>query len=286
MIRLVLLLAALSQIAPAQVFPPFRILGNLYYVGDDDLASYLITTPKGDILINTGFEYSVPEIRARMKTLGFKFTDIKILLTTHAHSDHVGGMGTMRKQTGAKMLAIEQEVELLETGGKTDYLFGSDGWFNPVKVDRVFKDRDKIELGGTELTAYLTPGHTRGSVSYGWDIVENGKTYHVLIANLPSINPGTVLVKNRTYPKIADDYEKTFRLLDSLPCDVFLSSHISQFHLQAKYRPGMPYDPERLVDPSGLRQALARLYEKFLKEMDDQLTEEQAIQDRKHFKNQ
>src|SRR5580700_2734141 len=164
MARFLMLLAALPLFAatPPHVFPPFRIISNVYYVGDEDLCSYLITTPKGNILINTGYVFSVPEIQARMKILGFKYSDIKILLITHAHSDHAAGMALVKKQTGAKMMAIEQEVPLIESGGKTDYLFGSSGWFDGVKVDRVFKDGDKIELGGTELTAHLTPGHTQG----------------------------------------------------------------------------------------------------------------------------
>jgi metallo-beta-lactamase class B len=185
-------------------FPPIRIIGNLYYVGDNDLASYLIVTGKGSILINTGFEFSVPEIRARVEKLGFQFSDISILLVTHAHSDHAAGLAAMKRLTGAKMLAIDEETPLLESGGKTDYLFGSSGWFPPVKVDRTFQDGDKIELGDTALTAHLTPGHTKGSVSYSLEITENGRSYHVLIANLGTINEGTALLHNSQYPKIAE----------------------------------------------------------------------------------
>ncbi len=159
MLRVLLLLGALPLLAPAQrIFPPLRIIGNVYYVGDNDLASYLITTPKGSILINTGYEYSVPEIRSRIGTLGFKYSDIKILLVTHAHSDHAAGEAAVKRQTHAQMLAMAEEAPLLETGGKTDYLFGNSGWFPPVKVDRTLHDGEKIELGGTVLTAYLHPG--------------------------------------------------------------------------------------------------------------------------------
>jgi metallo-beta-lactamase class B len=256
MMRFLLLATAFASLASAALFPPLRIVGNVYYVGDDDLASFLIVTPKGDILVNTGFEYSVEEIRARMKTLGFKITDIKILLVTHAHSDYAAAMATMKRVTGAKLMAIEEETPLLESGGKTDYLFGSSGWFPPVKVDRQFKDGDKIELGGTALTAHLTPGHTKGSVSYSMDVAESGRTYHVLIANLGSINPGTEFLHNERYPKIREDYAATFRIQKELPCDVFLASHASQFGLLAKWKPGMPYDPERFVDPEGYRRAV------------------------------
>jgi metallo-beta-lactamase class B len=267
------------------LFPPIHILGNLYYVGDNDLASYLIVTQKGSILINTGFEFSVPEIRARVEKLGLRFADIKILLVTHAHSDHAAGLAKLKQLTGAKMLAIQEEAPLLESGGKTDYLFGSAGWFPPVKVDRTFHDGDTIELGETALTAHLTPGHTEGSVSYSMEIGENGRTYHVLIANLGTINSGTALLHNPKYPKIADDYGRTFALQKQLPCDVFLASHASQFGLLRKYRPGMPYDPDLFVDPDGYRFAVARLEAIYLRQLEEERAEEQAIRDRLHFKD-
>jgi len=278
-----LLFAALCQ--AAQTYPPIHIAGNLYYVGDDDLASFLIVTPQGDILINTGFEYSVPEIRDRMKQLGYKLTDIKILLVTHAHSDHAGGNADMKRESGAKMEAIQQEAELLESGGKTDYLFGSSGWFKPVKVDRVFHDGDKIELGGTELTAHLTPGHTKGSVSYSFQVQDNNRTYEVLIANLPSINPGTILVKNPKYPKIAEDYQHTFDVLGGMQCDIFLASHAGQFGLIAKWRPGAEFNPDRFLDPFGLPRVLEHLETQFDTDLEEQREEEKAIEDRKHFKD-
>ena len=283
---LVVMLAALPLFAAnTPIFPPFRILGNLYYVGDEDLASYLIVTPKGSILINTGYEFSVPEIRSRMKTLGFRFADIKILLVTHAHSDHAAGMATMKKLTGAKMLAMEQEAELLETGGKTDYLFGSNGWFNPVKVDRTFKDGEKIELGGMELAAHLTPGHTKGATSYTFDLSENGKTYHILIANLGTINPGTVLFHNEQYPKIAEDYARTFQVLRELPCDVFLTSHASQFGLFAKYHPGQKYNPDAFVDYGTYLRVIDREERAFLDQLEEEKAEDQAWRDHKNFKD-
>jgi metallo-beta-lactamase class B len=282
---LLFLAAAAALYAGPQSYPPIHIAGNLYYVGDDDLASFLITTPQGDILINTGFEYAVPEIRDRMKQLGFKLTDIKILLVTHAHSDHAGGNADMKKESGAKMWSIEQETELLETGGKTDYLFGSTGWFKPVKVDNVFHDGDKIELGGTALTAHLTPGHTKGSVSYSFEVQDNNRTYHVLIANLPSINSGTLLVKNPKYPKIAGDYQHTFNVLGAMQCDIFLSSHAGQFGLLSKWRPGSEYNPDRFLDPFGLPRILERLETQFDTDLEEQREEEKAIEDRKHFKD-
>lgn len=274
----------LASSASAAIFPPLRIIGNVYYVGDNDLASYLIVTSKGDILVNVGFEYSVDEIQSRVKTLGFQPTDIKILLVTHAHSDHAAALASIKRVTGAKLMAIEQETELLETGGKTDYLFGPSGWFPPVKVDSQFKDGDKIELGGTALTAHLTPGHTKGSVSYSMEVAENGRTYHVLIANLGTINPGTEFLHNDLYPKIREDYASTFRIQKELPCDIFLASHASQFGLLKKWKPGMPYDPERFVDPDGYHREVDRLEQRYLATVQQQRDEDKAAHDHVNFK--
>jgi metallo-beta-lactamase class B len=284
-VRLIALFLTIASIAAADPFPPHKVIGNVYYVGDFDLASFLIVTPKGSILVNTGYEFSVPEIRDRIKQLGFRPSDVKILLVTHAHSDHAAGMASMKRLTGAKMWAIEQEAPLLESGGKTDYLFGSNGWFKPVKVDHVFHDGDKIELGGTEITAILTPGHTKGSTSYSFDVSENDRTYRVLIANLGVVNPGTPLLRNPKYPAIVEDYQRTFAIERNLPCDVFLSSHAGQFGLLAKYRPGMPYDANRFVDPDGYYRIVDKLEQKFLDELQQQREEDQAWRDHLHFKD-
>jgi metallo-beta-lactamase class B len=284
--RLLLLAIALPVLAQAQrIFPPLRIVGNVYYVGDNDLASYLITTPQGSILINTGYEYSVPEIRLRIGTLGFKFSDIKILLVTHAHSDHAAGEAAVKRLTGAKMLAMAEEAPQLETGGKTDYLFGNSGWFPPVKVDRILHDGEKIELGGTTLTAYLHPGHTQGSTSYALEVPENGRTYHVLIANLGNINPGTVLLHNEKYPHIIQDFARTFAAQRQLTCDIFLTSHAGQFGLLRKWRPGDPYDPNRFVDPDGYARAVDRTETAYLRQLQQERDEEQAWKDHLHFKD-
>ena len=194
-------------------------------------------------------------------------------------------MATIKRLTGARLMAIQEEAELLETGGKTDYLFGSAGWFPPVKVDQIFKDGDKIELGGATLTAHLTPGHTKGSTSYTIHIVENAREYHVLIANLPNLNEGTVLIKNPNYPHIVDDYARAFEVLRQLPCDIYLTSHARQFGLLAKYHRGQSYNPETFVDRYGLPRILNRLEQEFIAELESQQDEERAIEDRKHFKD-
>jgi metallo-beta-lactamase class B len=240
-------------------FPAHRVIGNVYYVGTYDLACFLIVTPKGNILINTGVDGSVPMIESSIASLGFKLEDTKILLTTQAHYDHVAGMAEIKRLTGAKMRATEGDAPVLEDGGKSDYLFTTAEYrFAPVKVDDSIGDRQKISLGGTTLIAYSHPGHTRGSVSYGLTIAENGRNYRVLIANMGSINPGTVLIGNKKYPRIADDYARTFREQKKLSCDIFLSSHASQYQLHDKWKPGQAYSPDTFVDPEGYKAAVGR----------------------------
>src|SRR5271154_42208 len=173
-------------------FPPFRIIGNIYWVGTWDLSTYLITTPQGNILINTGLASTVPNIKAGVEELGFKLSDTKILTATHGHFDHAAGMAELKRMTGAKLIISAPDVELFETGGKADFRFGDtpSALFEPVKVDQSFKDGETISLGGTVITAHLTPGHTKGATSFTLDVPENGKIYHVVIANMGSINPG------------------------------------------------------------------------------------------------
>lgn len=238
-------------------FPAHRIVGNLYYVGTYDLACFLITTPAGNILINTGVDGSAQLIQASIESLGFKLKDTKILLTTQAHYDHVAAMAEMKRLTGARFLATEGDKQVLEDGGKSDPLFTNpESRYPPVKVDGIIKDRQKISLGGIQLTAYSHPGHTRGSVSYGLTIPENGRDYRVLIANMGSINPGTILIGNKKYPQINDDYAGTFREQKLLDCDIFLSSHASQYRLHDKWKPGQAYSPDTFVDPQGYKSAV------------------------------
>lgn len=282
---LVIAVALSSAAAVEQPLIPARIVGNVYYVGENDLTSFLITTPKGNIIINTGFIFSVPEIKARIEKLGFKYADTKILLVTHAHSDHAAGLALIKKQTGARMIAMEQEVPQLETGGKTDYLFGSSGWFDPVKVDQKIKDGDKIELGGTVITAHLTPGHTQGATSYSWDAQDAGKIYHVLLANLPTMNEGTRLYRNEVYKTIDKDFASTFETLASLPCDVYLTSHGGQFGLMTKLHARSGYSPERFVDHNYLPYILGRLEQKFITQYDEEVQEYQSYRDHLKFKD-
>jgi metallo-beta-lactamase class B len=168
-------------------------------------------------------------------------------------------MAEMKRLTGAKLLATDGDAPVLEDGGKSDYLWTDPKYrFEPVKVDGRIKDRQVISLGGTDLTVYSHPGHTRGSASYGLTIAENGKNYRVLIANMGSINPGTILIGNKKYPQISDDYALTFREQKKLECDVYLASHASQYQLHDKWKPGQAYSPDTFVDPEGYKAAVAR----------------------------
>lgn len=271
---LLLLFASVAAPARAQVpadwtraFPPFQIVGNIYWVGSYDLSSYLITTPQGHILVNTGVGDTARQIRKSVEELGFKMSDIKILTATHGHYDHVAGMADLKKMTGARLLIAEQDRSLLETGGKADFRFGNDpgAQFPAVKVDDTFKDTGTITLGGTTLTAHLTAGHTKGSTSFTLDVKDGGKTFRVVIANMGSINPGVVLTGPKaSYPTIADDYAHTFMAQKDMKVDVWLASHASQFQMHEKHKPGDSYAPGRFVDPQGFRASVLKLEKTYL----------------------
>jgi len=251
-------------------FQPFRIIGNVYWVGSYDLSTYLIVTPQGNILINTGVGDTAQKIKASVEQLGFKIADTKIITATHGHYDHVAGIADLKKMTGAKVVISERDKELLETGGKADFRFGDspEARFEPVKVDQTFKDGEKISLGGTELTAHASPGHTKGATSFTFNVQENGKTYRVIIANMPSINPGVTVTGMPKYPEIGKDYARTFIALKDMKIDVFLASHASQFRLHEKYKPGDAYNPERFVDPAGYLSSVQRLEKSYLEQLE------------------
>jgi len=255
-------------------FPPFRIIGNIYWVGSYDLSTYLVTTPAGNILINTGIGDTANQIKASVEQLGFKLADTKILTATHGHWDHVAGLAQLKKMTGARLVVSEPDKELFESGGRADFRFGDTpgARFEPVKVDGTFKDNDTISLGGTVLTAHHHPGHTKGATSFTLNVPENGKTYRVVIANMGSINPGVTVSGMPKYPGIGDDYARTFKAQKDLQIDIWLASHASQFKLHQKYKPGDPYNPDRFVDPQGFKAAVEDL-EKTYRE---QLAKERA----------
>src|ERR1043165_4930484 len=184
-----------------EAFPPFKIAGNLYYVGSKGLASYLITTPKGHILINSSLESSVPLIQDSITKLGFKVTDVKILLISHAHWDHDAGSAAIKKLTGASYMVMEGDVPVVESGGKTDFQYSTkpEWLYPPTKVDRVLHDRDEVKLGGTTPVAHLTPGHTKGCTTWTLKVKDGAKTYDAVIIGSPNVNPGYKLVGNTLY---------------------------------------------------------------------------------------
>jgi metallo-beta-lactamase class B len=240
-------------------FPPFHIAGNLYYVGSEDLAAYLIATPKGLILINSNLESSVPQIRESIEKLGFKFGDVKILLISHGHFDHCAGSAAILKQTGAKYYVMDADVSVVESGGKTDFEYSTrkDFHFLPTHVDRVLHDGDTVSLGGAALTAHLTPGHTEGTTTWTMDEVEGGRTLHVVIVGSPNVNEGYKLVGNKQYPQIADDYKRGFQVLKSLPCDIFLGAHGGYFGLAEKYPRWKNGEKDAFIDPAGYKAWIA-----------------------------
>jgi metallo-beta-lactamase class B len=276
---IVLIVAANDSYKPAPLqndwtepFPAFRIAGNLYYVGSRGLASYLITTPEGHILINSNMEANVPMIRTSVETLGFKFSDIKILLISHAHWDHCAASATIKRLTGAKYMVTEGDVGVVESGGKSDFQYGTDptALFTATKVDRVLHDSDEVKLGDATLTARLTPGHTRGCTTWTMKVNDGSKARDVVIIGSPNVNPGYKLVGNTVYPGITEDYEKTFHVLKSLPVDYFLGAHGSYFDLETKYPKFKAGDASAFIDPAGYKNYVEEREQAFRRELKKQ----------------
>lgn len=224
-------------------YQPFCIAGNLYYVGTYDLGCYLVTTPQGHILINTGTVESVPMIRKSIEQLGFKFSDIKILLATHAHFDHVGGMAEVKRLTGAKMMINAADAPVLADGGFSDYALGGKVSFAPVKADRLLHDHDTIALGGTQVVMLHHPGHTKGASSFMLTVKDENRSYRVLVANMPSIITSKKFNDIPAYPGIAKDYAYTLADLKKQQFDIWVASHASQFNLHKHHKPGDAYNP-------------------------------------------
>jgi metallo-beta-lactamase class B len=256
----------------SEPFPPHRMIGNVYYVGSRGLASYLITTPAGHILINSNLKTSVPLIRENIEKLGFRFTDVKILLISHAHFDHDGGSAEVKKLTGAKYMVMDGDVDVVESGGKSDFQYGDEVTllYPQAKVDRVLHDGDEVKLGDTVLTAHKTAGHTRGCTTWSLKVREAGRTYDVVIVGSPNVNPGYKLVDNARYPEIADDYARGFLVLKSLPCDVFLGAHGGYYGMEAKYAKLSAGGTNPYIDPEGYKNYAAEREQAFLSELQKQ----------------
>jgi metallo-beta-lactamase class B len=252
-------------------FPPFRLIGNIHYVGASGISSFLITTPEGHILIDTGFETTVPRIRESVTKLGFKLTDIKIILNSHAHTDHAGGHALMQELTGARILMSEVDAALLASGGTNDFTPYSKEMmgYRPAKADRILRDGDKVTLGGTTLTCRLTPGHTKGCTTWTMEVAEGSKTYHVVFFGSTSILPNVPLVNNAQYPGIADDLTASYTKLKSLPCDVFLAPHPSFCNLLEKAeRLERGEKPNSFIDSKAFKVFIERAERNFLVQLD------------------
>ena len=266
-----------STYAPAQInddesrrwnqpVRPFKVIGNVYYVGATEVSSFLITTSEGHILLDSGFLETVPQIQQNVAQLGFRFEDIKILLNSHAHSDHAGGLTRLKELTGAKLMVSEGDVTQLARGGKDDPNFGDRFLFPPVTVDRTLRDRDTVKLGDVVLTARLTPGHTKGCTTWTMKVREGAKLYDVAFVGSTTA-PGYKLVGNDKYPDIIEDYEQTFRLLKNLPVDVYLAAHGSAFGLNEKMKQLGQGPRNPFIDPAGFKRMLARTETQFRAEL-------------------
>jgi len=250
---------------------PFRIAGNLYYVGSKDLASYLIVTPKGDILINSSLENSVPLIRSSVEQLGFRFKDIKILLISHAHGDHDAGSAEVIKETGAKYMVMDADVAVVESGGAKDFAYPKMS-YPPVKVDRVLYDGDEVKIGKMVLVAHKTSGHTPGCTTWTLQVKQGGRPLNVVIVGSWNVNPGFRLVDHpgqpASYPGIAEEYRRTFKVLRGLPCDIFLGAHGSYFDMLAKLdRIKSGATDNVWIDPQGYQAAVAQHEQAFQTEL-------------------
>ncbi len=264
--------AVLAQGNPGWTTPvaPFRIADGLYYVGSQDLASYLVVTPQGNILINSSLESSPALIRKSVEQLGLKYGDIKILLISHAHWDHDAGSARVIQETGAKYMVMDGDVPVVESGGSSDFAYG-DSPYPKAKVDRVLHDGDAVRLGGTVLVAHKTPGHTRGCTTWTMQVKQNGKALDAVIVGSWNVNPGFRLVDKpgspASYPGIAEDYRKTFAALKKLPCDIFLGAHGAYFDMAGKLTRAGQEGEAVWVDPQGYKAAVAEREKAFETEL-------------------
>lgn len=278
--RVVFLLLCTSVLAHAGTntswttpIAPFRIADNLYYVGSQDLASYLVVTPEGNILINANLSTSPSQIRASVEKLGYRWTDIKILLNGQAHFDHVGGAAKVIRETHAKNMVMDGDVSVMETGARTDFLAPSPNIlaYPPVHVDRILHDEDTVTLGGVTLTAHKTAGHTRGCTTW------------TMRAHVPGEPAGTlrnivivggvgfwseyhfVATPNHpvSYPGIVQDFQHTFAVLRALPCDVFLGAHGGYFDMLTKLQRYPQDGPRVFIDPAGYQHFVAHAQKTF-----------------------
>jgi metallo-beta-lactamase class B len=246
--------------------PPYRITDHVYYVGAGDIASYLITTSDGHILIDGGLEATAPLIQASVEALKFKMSDIKVLLNTQAHFDHAAGLARLKALTGARLMISQQDAPGIEDGGRNDFILkGPENFFPPVKVDRRLRDGDVVRLGNMTLTARLTAGHTKGSTTWTFDDTDRGTTRRIVVLGGLAILPGTRVTGMPEYPTIQSDYERTFEVLKRMPVDIFLGAHRGYYDgaKKAAQLRAAPDGPNPFIDPAGFRAAVAAAEKSF-----------------------
>ena len=235
-----------------QPFEPFRVVGNVYYVGARGVSSFFISTPAGAILLDGGLKETPPLIEKNLGTLGLRLKDVKVLLNSHAHFDHAGGLAALQKATGATLVASQGDAPALRAGAADQ---------PAVRVDRVVADGDTVELGGVVLTAHVTPGHTAGCTTWTMTVVEAGHSHPLVFYCSTSVVDR--LLNNPRYPSIVTDYERSFASLRSLPCDVFLAPHGDFFQLAPKRAKQITGGPNPFIDPAELRRFVDRSEQSF-----------------------
>ena len=251
---------------------PVHIVGPLYFVGTRGLGVFLFATPEGHILMNTGMPSSGPMIVESIKALGLKLEDIKIMINGHAHIDHAGAFAYLKQQIpGAQLAVMREDVPAMESGDKGDFKYGDDFVYPPVKADRILRDGDTVRLGDVALTAYLTPGHTRGATTWVTSIVDSGKSYVVAFPDGAGFNPGYRLTKDPSYPGIAGDYRRTHHFLEMLKPDIWLAQHNEYYDLDGKQRRAETEGVSAWIDPEGYRRFVAGKKRAFEAEVDKEL---------------
>jgi len=253
---------------------PIKIVGPLYFVGTRGLSSWLFVTSEGNILLNTGTPNSGPMIAASIRKLGFKPEDIKIIINGHGHSDHAGAFAYIKQLSGAQVAIMQEDVSMIEDGGKSDFHYGKDWQIMgqpPVKVDRVLRDGDTVRLGEVVLTAYHTPGHTRGATTWVTTLVDNGRAYKVVFPDGSGFNPGYQVAKPEEYPGINEDYRNTLHFLEMLQPDIWGGHHTEYFDLEGKRKRAAAEGVKAWVDPEGYRQFIAHKRRDFEDEVDEEM---------------
>lgn len=245
---------------------PFRIIGNVYYVGSEGISSFLITTKKGHILIDGGFEETAPQIISNIKRLGFDISQVRILLNSHSHYDHAGGLSELKQKSGARLLVTGPEARMLAQGGRNDFAYGDELPYAKVTADQIIRDGETIRLGNESIVALSTPGHTKGATTFLMTVTENGKPYKVVFASSISA-PGYQLKNNRKYPRVASDLQKSFAILEKLPCDVFLTFHSGFFNMLEKRGRIEKVGGNPFIDRDGLRAYVKTMREQFLTQL-------------------